>query len=228
MAKYIAPLPVSNDRGTIKSETNIEILYGSTNAAQERLQVLRRRVFCAAALTTSKWNGWSGRGIPLYPHGQAVSNISRWGGGDNLSNRDLIGGFVRLHVLHHANCGPIFGIGIIDRLAFLGYVLSPGTLYPILHGLEKDGFLRSRTEVVGKKRRRVYEITTEGQRTLVLSKVRLWELFKEVFEHELSPDTAGHIEKALRIAVLKASQHSGSASVKKNISRGRSDLRSVS
>jgi len=132
-----------------------------------------------------------------------------------LGNRDLIGGFVRLHVLHHANCGPIFGIGIIDRLAFLGYVLSPGTLYPILHGLEKDGFLRSRTEVVGKKRRRVYEITAEGQRTLVLSKVRLWELFKVVFERELSPDTAGHIETALRIAVGNASQHPGSGRVKK-------------
>jgi len=70
--------------------------------------------------------------------------------GGNLSNRDLIGGFVRLHVLHHASSGPIFGIGIIERLALHGYVLSPGTLYPILHGLERDGFLRSRAEVVGK------------------------------------------------------------------------------
>jgi DNA-binding PadR family transcriptional regulator len=108
-----------------------------------------------------------------------------------LGNRDLIGGFVRLHVLHHASTGPIFGIGIIERLALHGYVLSPGTLYPILHGLERDGFLRSRGEVVGKKRRRIYEITDEGQKTLMLSKARLWELFKEVFDDELSPDTAG-------------------------------------
>ena len=40
---------------------------------------------------------------------------------------------------------PVFGIGIIERLAFHGYVLSPGTLYPILHGLERDGFLRPAT-----------------------------------------------------------------------------------
>ena len=93
---------------------------------------------------------------------------------------------------------PIFGIGIIERLALHGYVLSPGTLYPILHGLERDGFLRSRGEVVGQKRRRVYEITAEGQKTLMLSKARLWELFKEVFDDELSPDTAGHVEQALR------------------------------
>ena len=127
-----------------------------------------------------------------------------------MGNRDLIGGFVRLHVLHLANSGPIFGIGIVEKLAFHGYVLSSGTLYPILHGLERDGFLHSRTEVVGKKRRRIYEITAEGQKTLILSKARLWELFKEVFEDELSPDTAGHVERALRAAMVKASQYAGS------------------
>ena len=126
--------------------------------------------------------------------------------GRNLGNRDLMSGFVRLHVLHHASTGPIFGIGIIERLAFHGYVLSPGTLYPILHGLENEGLLRSRGEVVGKKRRRIYEITAEGRKTLVLSKARLWELFKEVFEKELSPDTAGHVETALRAAMVTASK----------------------
>lgn len=127
-----------------------------------------------------------------------------------MGNRDLIGGFVRLHVLHHANSGPIFGIGVIEKLSFHGYVLSPGTLYPILHGLERDGFLRSRVDVVGKKRRRIYEITAEGQKTLILSKARLWALFKEVFEDELSPETAGHVENSLRIAMIKASQRPGS------------------
>jgi PadR family transcriptional regulator PadR len=128
-----------------------------------------------------------------------------------LGNRDLMSGFVRLHVLHHASTGPIFGIGIIERLAFHGYVLSPGTLYPILHGLEKEGLLCSRGEVVGKKRRRIYDITAEGQKTLILSKARLWELFKEVFERELSPDTAGHVESALRAAMVKANKAPGSS-----------------
>lgn len=122
-----------------------------------------------------------------------------------MGNRDVMSGFIRLHALHQASVGPIFGIGIIDKLAFHGYVLSPGTLYPILHGLEKDGLLRSYIEVVVKKRRRIYTITREGQKTLVLSKVRLWELFKEVFEAELSPETAEHIENALRVAMVKVS-----------------------
>jgi len=138
-----------------------------------------------------------------------------------LSNRDLMAGFVRLHVLNHANAGPIFGIGIIERLAFHGYVLSPGTLYPILHGLERDGFLQSRDEVAGNRRRRIYEITDSGQRALILSKMRLWELFKEVFEHELSPDTAGHVEKALRVAAARATSPTGASSLDRRKSRPR-------
>ena len=132
-----------------------------------------------------------------------------------MSNRDLMAGFVRLHVLHHASSGPIFGIGIIEKLAFHGYVLSPGTLYPILHGLERDGFLRSRAEIVGRRRRRLYEITPSGRTILLLSRVRLWELFKEVFERELSPDTAGHVENALRTAMAKAAGAADSARVRK-------------
>ena len=139
-----------------------------------------------------------------------------------MSNRDLISGFVRLHVLHHASAGPIFGIGIIEKLAFHGYVLSPGTLYPILHGLEKDGLLQSRAEIVGKKRRRVYQVTAEGRKTLILSKVRLWELFKEVFESELSPESSGHIESALRVAMAKESSPSGSSRANKQPAKGAS------
>jgi DNA-binding PadR family transcriptional regulator len=198
--------------GSTRSKFDIESLYESTPDAQP---------ITTRDWSPRKWNGWPIGRLPLYPYARRVSNAGRWGGGGNLGNRDLIGGFVRLHVLHHANAGPIFGIGIIERLAFHGYVLSPGTLYPILHGLERDGLLRSRTEVVGKKRRRVYEITAEGQKTLVLGKARLWELFKEVFERELSPDTAGHVEKALRVAMVKASQRPGSSRVKKKSAAGK-------
>ena len=136
-----------------------------------------------------------------------------------MSSRDLMAGFVRLHVLNHANSGPIFGIGIIERLAFHGYLLSPGTLYPILHGLERDGILVSREEIKGNRRRRIYEITDSGRRLLILSKVRLWELFKEVFERELSPDTAGHVERALRIAMAKVSARRSPARARKRKSR---------
>jgi PadR family transcriptional regulator, regulatory protein PadR len=58
-------------------------------------------------------------------------------------DRDLYSGMIRLHVLHHAEKGTIFGAGMSEELARHGYKLSPGTMYPILHGLEKRGYLQS-------------------------------------------------------------------------------------
>jgi DNA-binding PadR family transcriptional regulator len=60
-----------------------------------------------------------------------------------FDDRDLYSGLIRLHVLHHASEEPIFGQGMVEELARHGYRISPGTLYPILHGLEKKGYLRS-------------------------------------------------------------------------------------
>ncbi|WP_445920593.1 PadR family transcriptional regulator, partial [Klebsiella oxytoca] len=48
---------------------------------------------------------------------------------------------IRLHILHHAAKEPVFGLGIIEELRHHGYQLSPGTLYPMLHGMEKKGYL---------------------------------------------------------------------------------------
>ncbi len=49
-----------------------------------------------------------------------------------MKEKDLLGGLIRLHVLHHACREPIFGLGIMEELARHGYKLSAGTLYPIL------------------------------------------------------------------------------------------------
>lgn len=37
------------------------------------------------------------------------------------ADRDLYSGLIRLHVLHHAVEGPIFGLGMIEELARHGY-----------------------------------------------------------------------------------------------------------
>jgi PadR family transcriptional regulator, regulatory protein PadR len=58
-------------------------------------------------------------------------------------DRDQYSGLIRLHALHHASEEPIFGLGMLEELARHGYSISPGTLYPILHGFEKKGHLRS-------------------------------------------------------------------------------------
>jgi DNA-binding PadR family transcriptional regulator len=58
-------------------------------------------------------------------------------------DQDFYGGLIRLHILHHASKGPVFGLWFIEELARHGYKVSPGTLYPLLHGLERKGYLRS-------------------------------------------------------------------------------------
>lgn len=98
------------------------------------------------------------------------------------ADRDLYGGLIRLHVLHHAAHEAVYGLAMMDELARHGYKLSPGTLYPLLHGLEKKGYLRSTLERDGRSGRRVYRITPAGRRALAAGKVKVRELFGELFE----------------------------------------------
>jgi PadR family transcriptional regulator PadR len=97
-------------------------------------------------------------------------------------DRDLYSGMIRLHILHHADKELIFGAGMAEELARHGYKISPGTMYPILHGLEKRGYLRSSEERSGKSARRVYGITGSGRRALKKAKQRVRELFGELIE----------------------------------------------
>jgi PadR family transcriptional regulator, regulatory protein PadR len=103
---------------------------------------------------------------------------------DLLDSRQLYSGLIRLHILHHAAKEGIFGLGMIEELARHGYKLSPGTLYPILHGLEENGLLRSHEHAIGGKIRRTYRTTTDGQRVLSAAKGKVRELFGELFEDE--------------------------------------------
>lgn len=99
-----------------------------------------------------------------------------------MDDRDLYAGLVRLHILHHACEGPIYGAWISAELARHGYRLSAGTLYPILHGLEEKGYIRSTNEREGKRSRKVYRATAAGRKALKTAKIRVRELFGELFE----------------------------------------------
>ena len=103
-----------------------------------------------------------------------------------MRENDLYGGLIRLHILHHASDEPIFGLGIIEELARHGYKLSAGTLYPLLHGLELQGYVRSSMKVHNGHARRTYRATARGRRALEEAKVKVRDLFGELFE-----DSAG-------------------------------------
>jgi PadR family transcriptional regulator PadR len=93
-------------------------------------------------------------------------------------------GLVRLHVLHHAAEGAVYGQAMLDELQRHGYRLSAGTLYPILHGMERQGYLRSTVTVAGGRQRRMYRATRAGRTTLREGRTRVKELFGEMFEHD--------------------------------------------
>jgi PadR family transcriptional regulator PadR len=98
--------------------------------------------------------------------------------------RDLYAGLIKLHVLHHAAKGPVYGLAMIEELGRHGYRLSPGTLYPVLHGLEAQGYLASAKHRVGSVERRLYRATKAGRVALAAAKSKVRELFGELFEDE--------------------------------------------
>jgi PadR family transcriptional regulator PadR len=99
-----------------------------------------------------------------------------------FEDRDLYSGLIRLHVLHHAAEEPIFGLGMMEELNRHGYRISPGSLYPILHGLEKKGYLRSSVKRNGKSLRKEYRATPLGKKALAAAKGKVRELFRELIE----------------------------------------------
>jgi DNA-binding PadR family transcriptional regulator len=98
--------------------------------------------------------------------------------------RDIYSGLVRLHVLHHASIAPIYGLEMLRELRRHGYRLGPGTLYPLLHSMERRGFLRSRQGGTGGKTRRLYRATSAGRRALKEAREKVRELFLELTEIE--------------------------------------------
>lgn len=96
--------------------------------------------------------------------------------------RELFYGLIRIHVLVHASHEPIFGLAMKAELERHGYRIGPGTLYPLLHGLEQAGLLRSRAGNQGGGRRRIYTITAAGRKALGRARTKVDELHHELHE----------------------------------------------
>jgi PadR family transcriptional regulator len=99
---------------------------------------------------------------------------------NNKILRDVFLAFVRVHLLHHAAADRIYGLEMIEELRRHGYEMGPGTLYPILHGLEGSGFLKSEQKIANGKVRRYYRTTAAGRKMLAQLKDKIRELGNEV------------------------------------------------
>src|SRR5579883_3078811 len=98
--------------------------------------------------------------------------------GDPLA-REVLLAFWKIHILHHAAAGPIYGLWMIEELAEHGYHLSPGTLYPLLQRMERNGWLKS-TQPEQPNSRRNFQITPEGRAVLERLRQQVTELYNEV------------------------------------------------
>nr|WP_272903746.1 PadR family transcriptional regulator [Xanthobacter agilis] len=93
-------------------------------------------------------------------------------------------GLIRLHILHHAVEGEVYGQWMIEELARHGYRLSPGTLYPMLHAMERKGYLTAREERQGRSARRLYSATPLGREALAVARRKVRELFREMLPED--------------------------------------------
>jgi DNA-binding PadR family transcriptional regulator len=89
-------------------------------------------------------------------------------------------GFIQIHILHHAKKEPLYGAWMIKELENHGYDMSPGTLYPLLHGMEEKGLLDREDLLVSGKIRKYYTITPLGKEVLAEAKKKAYELFQEI------------------------------------------------
>jgi PadR family transcriptional regulator PadR len=99
--------------------------------------------------------------------------------------REVLLGFWKVHILHHAGEGPVHGMWVLTELRRHGYEISPGTLYPLLNRMERNGWLKSSRDPKGGLRtRRSYRLTALGRKVLKLIVGQLKELHREVVAEE--------------------------------------------
>ena len=96
--------------------------------------------------------------------------------------REILLGFARVHILHHAAEEPFYGAWMMEELARHGYDVSPGTLYPLLHRLEEDGYLTSEERTESGRVRKYYSATAAGREALAEARAKVVELAREILE----------------------------------------------
>ena len=65
-----------------------------------------------------------------------------------------------------ADHGKMYGYEITQRVKELSdgtILLTEGALYPTLHKMEAEGFLKTETEIIGKRMRKYYSLTAVGK-----------------------------------------------------------------
>jgi PadR family transcriptional regulator, regulatory protein PadR len=92
---------------------------------------------------------------------------------------DALRGHLDMLVLAILQESPLHGYAVIEALrerSGEAFDLPEGTVYPVLHRLERAGLLASDWDENGPRRRRTYRLTREGSATFEVERAA-WEEF---------------------------------------------------
>ena len=98
----------------------------------------------------------------------------------SAADREIRLGIWKIHILHHAAERQVWGSWLLVELAEHGHMLSPGTLYPALARMERNGWLRRVGKAAHARARQSFRITPEGRRLLAVLRREVTELYDEV------------------------------------------------
>jgi DNA-binding PadR family transcriptional regulator len=97
--------------------------------------------------------------------------------------REVLLNFWKIHILHHAAEGSVYGQWMMEELRRHGYDISPGTLYPLLRRMESHGWVEPvSADSVNIHSRKEYRLSKLGTEALGLIREQLRELCREVLE----------------------------------------------
>lgn len=104
-------------------------------------------------------------------------------------DKTLMSGSTPLLVLSLLTDGEKYGYEMIielERRSDSTFSLKEGTLYPLLHTLEKDGLIKSESRTAPSGRERKYYALTKKGQTFLKEKRQEWEFFSEKVNTVLS------------------------------------------
>lgn len=100
-------------------------------------------------------------------------------------SKELLRGSTAILVLKLLEKEDMYGYQIIKELGRTSkgvFNLKEGTLYPILHSLERGGLVESYWEdTTSKRKRKYYRLTAAGQDALTV-RTREWDLFRTAMD----------------------------------------------
>jgi len=101
---------------------------------------------------------------------------------------DVLKNHLELLVLTVLGAGPGHGYSIIQAIRERSggeFELLEGSLYPVLHRLERDGLVTSKWSEVRGRRRRVYTLGRKGRAALE-EQERVWRRFERAMDSVLA------------------------------------------